>query len=76
MGEVPQWVPQLRAWSKGSARGAGPAQIIAAVKVRRIGITTCEHCGGVRYDLGGPHATRFRLPGELVDCAGRPVRNG
>jgi hypothetical protein len=36
-------------------------------------IVPCPDCGGLRYDLGGPHAPRW-LDGRRVDCLGREVR--
>ena len=35
-------------------------------------ITTCEHCGGLRYDLGGPHAVQVSPAGRF-DCRGRAL---
>lgn len=37
-------------------------------------IVTCPDCGGLRYDLGGPHAPRW-CDGRRVDCIGREVRS-
>ena len=36
-------------------------------------VITCPDCGGLRYDLGGPHAPRW-LDGRRVDCSGKEVR--
>jgi hypothetical protein len=36
-------------------------------------VVPCPDCGGLRYDLGGPHAPRW-LEGRRVDCCGREVR--
>jgi hypothetical protein len=33
-------------------------------------VTTCAHCGGVRYDLGGAHAVRV-TPAGRFDCRGQ-----
>lgn len=35
-------------------------------------VVKCEHCGGMRRDLGGVHAPRW-VDGVTVDCTGRRV---
>jgi hypothetical protein len=35
-------------------------------------VVKCEHCGGMRRDLGGPHAPRL-VAGVRVDCSGRRI---
>lgn len=37
-------------------------------------VVRCVHCNGMRFDLGGTHAPRWR-DGVLVDCAGQEVRS-
>lgn len=38
-------------------------------------VVPCPDCGGLRYDLGGPHAPRW-LDGRRVDCRGQELAAG
>lgn len=42
-----------------------------ALRTPGIRVVKCPDCGGVRVDLGGPHALRFNTAGVYVDCVGR-----
>ena len=37
-----------------------------------IKLIRCEHCGGIRRALSGPHGPRH-VEGRLVDCRGREI---
>lgn len=39
----------------------------------RLPLVVCPACGGVRKDLGGPHAVHYNGAGQRVDCIGRPA---
>ena len=36
-------------------------------------LVVCPHCGRKRYASNSPHAPRYGVGGQLVDCVGRPL---
>jgi hypothetical protein len=81
------WSASVRDWSKGSARGAGPARQVGVVYVQRnaAAVVVCPKCRSSRYAGEGPHAARImRNPPEgwptcehgypvLADCEWKPT---
>lgn len=61
----------VRAWSKGSARNAGPPKATGSVWVQRGRLVECPKCR--RFWYGGEvHARRIQ-GGRWVNCIGEPV---
>lgn len=56
-----------------SSRQPGAVRV-GTVHHRSLGLATCEKCGRLRYDMGGPHAPHWNAAMQRVDCSNQPVQ--